>query len=108
MSDGDGKRMAFDWTINLSHIGFAVGLVGTVVLFVWSLRDEVRQAGVDLRQMVVELRSENKIQDQIIQQNSAAASSNKAEETTFRSEMRQSVAELSKLLTDIRIQSAKK
>jgi N-dimethylarginine dimethylaminohydrolase len=56
--------------------------------------------------MVVELRSENKLQDQVIQQNAGFVLSNKAEETAFRSEMRGSVAGLEKLLTDIRIQAA--
>lgn len=107
MSNGSGPNgISFDWTINLSHIGLAVGFFGTVLLFAWQLRDEVRQAGVDLRQMVTELRNENKLQDQTIQQNAALVLSNKAEETTFRSEMRGSVAELNKLLTDIRLQAA--
>jgi uncharacterized membrane protein YgaE (UPF0421/DUF939 family) len=97
----------FDWTINLSHLGIITGGLVVIIVFVLSIRDELRQTSADLRQIVAEIRSENKLQDQTIGQLRLEALSSKADETAFRSDIRQNLNELAKILTDIRIQSAK-
>jgi nucleotidyltransferase/DNA polymerase involved in DNA repair len=97
----------FDWTINLSHIGLVIGGIMVVIVFVSSIRDEIRQASADFRQVASEIRAENKLQDQSIGQLRLEALNNKADETTFRSDIRQNLNDLAKILTDIRIQSAK-
>lgn len=108
---GSGLRRStsrlFDFTINVSHIVTAMFVLGSVAWFVITLRDDIRTTGADLRQMIVELRAENKIQDQAIAQLRVEQTTRVAEEVTFRSEMRQSTTEFQKLLMDIRLQAAR-
>jgi hypothetical protein len=71
------------------------------------LREGIKNTGSELRQMVVELRTENKLQDAQILQLRSDNTASRAEEAAFRSEMRQSATEFQKILTDIRIQQAR-
>ena len=97
----------FDFTINVSHIATALFVLGSMAWFVITLRDDIRLTGSELRQMIVELRAENKIQDQQIAQLRVEQSNRVSEEVSFRSEMRQSTTEFQKLLMDIRLQAAR-
>lgn len=101
-----GVRRYFDFTLNISHIIVGLGMLATLGGFALALRDDVREAGGELKATVAELRNDNKLQDQTILQLRSDAAAAKAEESNFRSEMRQAVTELQKLLTDIRIQAA--
>lgn len=88
----------FDFTVNMSVM---IGVLVAIGAFVLSMRDDIRTASTDLKQVVSDLHNENKMQDQSIVQIRTDAANNKSEESNFRSEMRQSVTELQKLLTDI-------
>jgi len=97
----------FDFTINISHIVTAMFVLGSSAWFVLTLRDDLRITGAELRQMIVELRAENKIQDQQISQLRLEQSNRAAEEVAGRSEIRQSITEVQKILMDIRLQAAR-
>lgn len=101
------RSKIFDFTINISHIVLILGTIGSVAWFVMDLREGIKNTGSELRQMVVELRTENKLQDAQILQLRSDNTASRAEEAAFRSEMRQSATEFQKILTDIRIQQAR-
>ena len=97
----------FDFTINPTNIAVAVGFLTAIGIFLVNLRDDIRTTNFNLKEIVVELRNDNKLQDQIITQLKLDWASSKSDESVFRGEMRNAIIELQRTLTGIQIQAAK-
>lgn len=92
-----------DWTINPTHILAFLGALLTAAIFVYSLRDDVIKTNNSLEKMFIELKNKNELQDAEIKQLRENSTASRTEEAQFRGEMRQAVAALDKILTQLRI-----
>lgn len=99
-------RFKVDWTLNPSHIIAFMGLIAACATFIYGLRDDISKVSNRLEATVSELSNANKMQDNQIQQLKDAGVVARTEEIQFRSEMRNSNVELTKILTDLRISNA--
>lgn len=105
MSDGDpangstSRKPRFDPTFNLGHVltmaVIALGVIGSVI----TLKDGLKEG-------LLEMRAENKVQDTRIEALGKEATRTASEDVTFRSEVRQSLTQLSGAIADLRVQIA--
>lgn len=90
------RRIAFDPTFNVGHLMtiavIIMGVVGSVV----TLKDGLREG-------LSEIRSENRVQDQRIDTMAKEQLRTQQEDATFRSEVRQSLTQLSGAIADLRV-----
>lgn len=93
------KRKTFDPTFNLGHLltvfVIIVGVFGSVI----TLKDGLKDG-------LAEMRSENKVQDQRIDAMTKENTRLQAEDVAFRTEVRQSLTNLSSAIADLRVQLA--
>lgn len=104
--DSNKPRFRVDWTINPSHIIAFVMAIIAILSFIYGLRTDLQDTNSKLERLVIELKSKNELQDAEIKQIRDSNVVSRAEEIQFRSEMRSSVAELNKLLTEVRMDQA--
>lgn len=104
--DSNKPRFRVDWTINPSHIIAFVMAIIAILSFIYGLRTDLQDTNFKLERLVIELKSKNELQDAEIKQIRDSNVVSRAEEIQFRSEMRSSVAELNKLLTEVRMDQA--
>jgi hypothetical protein len=106
--DAHANRPKFniDWTINPSHIIAFIGLIVGSFAFIYGLRDDLNRTNSHLEQLVLELKNKNDLQDNEIKGIKDTNISAKTEEIQFRGEMRNSITDITKLLTDIQIDNA--
>lgn len=90
------RRPTFDPTFNLGHLLTAtvivLGLIGGVITMKDGLRDGL-----------AEMRSDNKVQDSRIEGVAREVARSQTEDVTFRSEVRQSLTQLSGAIADLRV-----
>lgn len=101
-------RFRVDWTINPTHIIAFIGAIIGGIAFAYGLRADLQEANGKLERLVIELKSKNELQDTEIKQIRDSSIVARSEEIQFRSEMRISLAELNKILTDLRISYAER
>lgn len=91
-----GRKPRFDPTFNLGHLMTATVIVLGVVGSVIALKDGLKEG-------LSEMRTENKVQDQRIEALSKESLRSQQEDVTFRSEVRQSLTQLSGSIADLRV-----
>lgn len=101
--DSNRPRFRVDWTINPTHILAFIGVIIGGISFAYGLRADLQDANSKMERLVIELKSKNELQDVEIKQIRDNSVVSRSEEVQFRSEMRMSIAELTKILTDLRI-----
>lgn len=96
MADIPVRRPTFDPTFNLGHVltmlVIGIGVIGSVI----TLKDGLREG-------LAEIRTENKVQDQRIEALGKDMLRTQSEDSSFRSEVRQSLTQLTGSLADLRV-----
>lgn len=102
-ADSNRPRFKVDWTINPSHIVAFVGAIFAGLFFIWGIREDVHKTNASFERLVIELKAKNDLQDNEIKQIRDNNIVSRSEEIQFRGEVRTSITEITKILTDLRI-----
>lgn len=107
-ADNNRPRLKVDWTINPTHIGAFLAVIAACFTFVYGLREDINKTNTVMEKLVSELKNKNELQDIEIKSIKDANVISRAEEIQSRGEIRTSVTEIVKILTDERIANAER